>query len=59
MLRPYTSGGTRFAQLSGSVGAPKCMSEWRQMSDRLDELTPRERETFELLRLGLTNEEIA
>jgi DNA-binding CsgD family transcriptional regulator len=29
------------------------------MSDRLAELTSRERETFELLRLGLTNEEIA
>jgi DNA-binding CsgD family transcriptional regulator len=29
------------------------------MSDHLAELTPRERETFELLRLGLTNEEIA
>ncbi len=28
-------------------------------SDRLDDLTPREREVFDLLRLGLTNEEIA
>ncbi len=28
-------------------------------SDRPDELTPREREVFDLLRLGLTNEEIA
>jgi NarL family two-component system response regulator LiaR len=29
------------------------------MSDDLAERTPREREVFELLRLGLTNEEIA